>query len=160
MNSLVPSISVTYSNPASISAVASVTLLAVLHVHWSFSVRKSAFSMLMYIMVLLMFLCPRRVFTWMMSLVLWYSIVAFQCRNVWNVILSILWFWSFFAVVCRCAEKFVLSWSMCVPKIVSLFCGIWFIMSMSLVLMGSIRGLLPLVGVMLRVFCSVDRSIQ
>ena len=59
-------------------------------------------------------------------------------------------------MVCRCAEKFVLSASMCVPKIVSLFCGIWFIMSMSLVLMGSIRGLLPLVGVMLRVFCSVE----
>lgn len=63
-------------------------------------------------------------------------------------------------MVCRCAEKFVLSWSVCVPKIVSLFCGIWFIMSISLVLMGRIRGLLPLVGVMLRVFCSVDRSIQ
>ena len=47
LNSFVPSISVTYSNPASISAVASLMLLAVLHVHWSFSVRNRACSMLM-----------------------------------------------------------------------------------------------------------------
>jgi hypothetical protein len=38
--------------------------------------------MFMYIIVLLMFLCPSIFLTWIMSLVLWYSIVAFQCRNV------------------------------------------------------------------------------
>ena len=69
-----------------------------------------------------------------------------------------LWFCSLLAAVFRCVEKFCLSASVCVPNIVSLFRGIWFIMSMSLLLIGSIRGLLPLVGVMLSVFCSVDRS--
>lgn len=35
LNSIVPSFSAMYSNPVSISAVASLTLLAVLHVHSS-----------------------------------------------------------------------------------------------------------------------------
>ena len=39
--------SVTYSNPASMSSVTCLGLLAVLHVHWSFSVRNRACSMLM-----------------------------------------------------------------------------------------------------------------
>ena len=66
---------VTYSKLASISAVASFASLAILQVHSSDCVRNSACSMFMYIMVLLMFLCPSTYFTCMMSLVLWYSIV-------------------------------------------------------------------------------------
>jgi hypothetical protein len=36
----------------------------------------------MYIMVLSMSLCPRMFLTWIMSLVLWYSIVPLKCLNV------------------------------------------------------------------------------
>lgn len=37
-----------------------------------------------------------------MSLVLWYSMVAFQCRNVWNVMRSSLGFPNLWAVLWRC----------------------------------------------------------
>jgi len=69
-NSIVPSFSVMYSNPTSISAFASSVLVAVLHVHSSDVVKKVADSMLMYIIVLSMLLCPKIVLTWIMSLVL------------------------------------------------------------------------------------------
>lgn len=47
-----------YSNPTSISAFASSVLVAVLHVHSSDVDRYIADSMLMYIIVLSMLLCP------------------------------------------------------------------------------------------------------
>ena len=74
-NSFVPSMSVMYWNPCSIRSVASLMLVAVLQVYSSESSGNIAFSRFMYIMVLSIFLCPKTVFTWMMSLVLWYSIV-------------------------------------------------------------------------------------
>jgi hypothetical protein len=74
--------SVTYSNPVSISFMACSGVSATLHVHSSFSVRNMACSMFMYVIVLVMSLCPSICLTWMMSLVLWYSIVPFQCLNV------------------------------------------------------------------------------
>jgi len=43
---------------------------------------------------------------------------------------------------------------------VSLFFGSWFSMSISLLLMGTMRGLLFLLGLMFSVLCSVDRSIH
>jgi len=82
LNSLKLSMSVMYSNPASIKSVASLMLLAILHVHSSDWLVKVDCSMLMYVIVDSMLLCPSIVFTWMMSLVLWYSIVPFQCLNV------------------------------------------------------------------------------
>ena len=75
---------VTYSNPASISFVASLVSVVALHVHSSEFARNSADSMFMYTIVDSMFLCPKMVFTWIMSLVLWYSVVPFQCRKVWK----------------------------------------------------------------------------
>jgi len=103
-------------------------------------------------------LCPSKFFTCTMSLVLWYSIVAFQCLKVWNVILCILGFCSFLLAVFRCTQKFVLSAWVAVPNMCSLFRGIWFIMFRSLSLMCRSRGLLPLAGVMFSVFCCVSRS--
>jgi len=70
LNSIVPSFCVMYSNPTSMSFCASLTLVAVLHVHSSDVVKKVADSMLMYIIVLSMLLCPKIVLTWIMSLVL------------------------------------------------------------------------------------------
>jgi len=62
-------------NPASSRSVYSLSVLAVLHVHSSVWFRYSDCSMLMYVIVDSMFLCPSMVLTWIMSLVLWYSIV-------------------------------------------------------------------------------------
>jgi len=90
-----------YWKPVSISCVASFASLAILHVKSSFSARNRACSMFMYIIVLLMFLCPKTCFTCIMSLVLWYSIVPFQCRKVWKDICCILGFWSFWLAVLR-----------------------------------------------------------
>ena len=54
---------VTYSNPASISLLASFALVVTLQVN-SFNVaRNNADSMFMYIIVLSMFLCPKTVLT-------------------------------------------------------------------------------------------------
>jgi len=64
-----------YSNPVSISCVASVMLCATFTVYWSSWFVNMADSRFMYIMVLSIFLCPNMVLTCMMSLVLWYSIV-------------------------------------------------------------------------------------
>ena len=73
---------VTYSKPVSMSWHAWVAFWATLLVHSSVPVRNIADSMLMYTIVETMLLCPSMIFTWIMSLVLWYSIVAFQCLNV------------------------------------------------------------------------------
>ena len=59
---------VTYSNPASISCVASLMLLAVLHVYSSSSVVSNSW---VYRSVVLRSLCPNAVFTSSRSLVLW-----------------------------------------------------------------------------------------
>ena len=62
-----------YWNPFSISCVASLMLVAVLHVYSSSSVVSSSW---VYLSVCLRSLCPNAVFTSSRSLVLWYSIVA------------------------------------------------------------------------------------
>jgi len=66
-NSFSPSISVMYSNPFSISCVASLTLLAVLHVHSSSSLKAISW---VYRSVCLRSLCPSCCLTYSMSFVL------------------------------------------------------------------------------------------
>jgi hypothetical protein len=107
-----------------------------------------------------MFLCPKTCFTCMMSLVLWYSIVPFQCLNVWNDIFSILGLWSFWLACLRCVSYDVRSPFMACAKMCSLVWGSRFIMFSSLSDIGKSRGLLFFDGVMFSVFCSVDRSIH
>ena len=68
-----PSMSVTYWNPFSISVVASLTLVAVLQWYSSFS---KVSNSCVYRSVVLRSLCPSRALTWSRSLVLWYSMVA------------------------------------------------------------------------------------
>ena len=131
-----------YSKPVSISCVASVTLLAVLQVHSSVVVKYKACSMFMYIIVLSMSLCPKMVFTWIMSLVLWYSIVAFQCRKVWKWIFLSLGLLSLRAVLLRSASKVDLSPCVLVWNTLSLIFGRLFSMAISLVLIGRILLLL------------------
>ncbi len=59
----------------------------------------------MYFMVDLMSLCPKIEATCRMSLVLWYSVVPFQCRKVWKVILCSLRFTILIAVRFRICSK-------------------------------------------------------
>ena len=75
-------------NPAFISWVSSSMLWDTLLVQSSVDCSHKADSMLMYIIVLVIALCPSRFLTCITSLVLWYSIVAFQCRKVWKCIFS------------------------------------------------------------------------
>jgi len=146
--SLVPSISSIFSNPASISCAISCIVLAVLHVNWSFCSRNRACSRLMYIIVLSMLLCPKTVLTWIMSLVLWYSVVPFQCRKVWKWICFSLGLLSFLAVVLRCDSKVFLIPYLLVWKTFSLIFVRLLNMAESLGLIGSIRLLLPFSAVM------------
>ena len=81
LNSLVPSISVMYSNPFSISCVASLMLLAVLQWYSSFSRVSSSW---VYRNVVLRSLCPSMALTCSRSLVLWYSIVALKCLKSYS----------------------------------------------------------------------------
>jgi len=74
---------------------------AVLLVHSSFPLRYIDASMCMYVIVFLMLLCPSSRMTWIMSLVLWYSIVPFQWRKVWNVIFLSLGLFSLAAILFR-----------------------------------------------------------
>ncbi len=94
LNSFVPSISVTYSKPFSISCVASCMLLAVLQWYSSFSRVSSSW---VYLSVVLRSLCPSRVLTWSRSLVLWYSIVALKCLKSYSRICRIVGSCSFSA---------------------------------------------------------------
>ena len=72
LNSIIASFSAMYSKPASISAVASVMLAAVLHVHSS----SFRFISCVYMSVVSILLCPICCLVYSMSLVLWYVIVA------------------------------------------------------------------------------------
>jgi hypothetical protein len=60
-------------------------------------------------MVLFNDLWPRTSFTCRISLVLWYSIVAFQWRNVWKVICVNLEFLSLEVIRLRCFAKFLMD---------------------------------------------------
>ena len=73
LKSFIPSISVMYWNPFSMSCVASLMLLAVLHVYSSSSFKLSSCT---YFNVVSIFLCPICCLTYRMSLVFAYSLVA------------------------------------------------------------------------------------
>jgi hypothetical protein len=99
--------------------------------------------MLMYVIVHCMALCPRVYFTCMMSLVLWYSIVPFQCRNVWKCI------WRILGFCCVSATRF-LRFRYLVSMLLrllanksSLLRGSLLSMFRSLSLIGRVLGLLP-----------------
>ena len=109
LNIFIPLYSVACVKPASISGMASSIVLAVLHVHSSVSLRNVACSMFMYISVHLISLCPKTYLTCMMSLVLWYSIVPFQCLSVWKLIFRILGFCSFSTVLILWLSKQLLT---------------------------------------------------
>ena len=139
---------VTYSKPDSISCVASLVLVVALHVHSSDCSRNNACSMLMYVIVLSMFLCPKTVLTWIMSFVLWYSIVPFQCLNVWKCMFFSLGLLSLVAVLLRSDSNVVLNACLFVWNILSLVLSRLFSMAISLVLVGNILLLLPFSAVM------------
>jgi len=130
------------------SCMISSLVVAALLVHSSLPCRKSADSMFMYVIVETMLLCPSMVFTWIMSLVLWYSVVAFQCLNVWKCICLSLGFWSFAAVLLRSFSKHVLMLCLGVWNTLSLILGRLFSMASSLMLAGNMRLLLPFSAVM------------
>lgn len=154
LNSLKLSMSVMYSNPASIRSVASLMLLAILHVHSSDWFVNVDCSMLMYVIVDSMLLCPSMVFTWIMSLVLWYSVVAFQCLNVWKCICLSLGLFSLVAVLLRSPSKVTLKLCLLGWNTLSLILGMLFSIAISLLLIGSILLLLPFSAVMYIVFLS------
>ena len=148
LNALFPFMSVTYSKPVSISWVSSCSLCAILHVHSSDAVSHKADSMFMYIIVLSILLCPKTVFTWIMSLVLWYSIVPLKCRNVWKCMFLSLGLFSLIAVLLRSDSNVVLSPCLLVWNILSLIFVKLFSIADSFVLIGSILLLLPFSAVM------------
>ena len=137
--SLIPSWSVTYSNPASNSCVDSVMLWLTLTVHWSFCSRNSVCSRLMYIIVFSMLLCPSMCCMCMMSLVLWYSIVAFQCLNVWKCILFRRGLFSFLAVRLLNSQSVFVSACLLYWNTLLFIFGMLLSMAISLVLIGRFR---------------------
>jgi len=95
-----------------------------------------------------MFLCPRKVLTCIMSLVLWYSIVPLKCLNVCMCMAFSRGLLSFLAVLFRRASNVIRIACLLVWNTFSVSCGIWFSMATSFSLIGSIRLLLPFSAVM------------
>lgn len=151
------------SNPASISSSSSFSSCATLHVKCSLVCRKSVFSMVTYICVFVMLLCPSTYFTCMMSLVSWYSVVPFQCLIVWNPMLRSLGLLNRSANVLRSLAKWVLNISLSGWNIVVYLAlgsrGKLRIVLTSLSLIGKSRALLCFSGVMFMVFLCVSMSI-
>lgn len=87
-NSFVPSISVMYSNPCSISSVASLMSLAVLHVHSSSFIISRIFKRWTYFCVVFQSLCPISIAVSPTSLYFQYRIVANQCLKSYSLMLS------------------------------------------------------------------------
>lgn len=111
-----------------------------------------------------MFLCPSVICTCTMSFVVWYSIVPFQCRKVWNVIFRILGLLSLTARAFRCVVNSVLIVSLRGLNNVSYFVrgsfGRFTSIVISLSLIGKIRALLPFSGVTDSVLRCVSRSVD
>ena len=95
-----------------------------------------------------------------MSRVLWYSVVAFQWRNVWKVICLIRTFFSLAAILFRCLLKFLLIKSEFLPNNVSVSLGMSASILASLIDIGRILGLLPFSGVILIVRCCKSISVH
>ena len=149
-----------YSNPTSISVFASSVLAAVLHVHSSDDVKYVADSMFMYTIVFLIDLCPSICMTWIMSLVLWYSVVAFQCRNVWKVIFFSLGLFSLVAILLRSPSYVLLIPCFLVWNTSSLVLSWLFNMATNFLLIGRILGLLCFSGFMLIVCLCRSKSVH
>lgn len=132
----IPSIVSARVKPVSISFMASSGVFAVLLVHSSESVRYSADSRLMYSIVLSMFLCPSTVLTWTMSLVLWYSIVPFQCRKVWKCMFLSLGLLSLSAWCWRRYSRVLRRLCLSVWKTLLFIFGVLLSMAISLLLIG------------------------
>jgi len=107
-------------------------------------------------------LCPSVCMTCRMSLVLWYSIVAFQWRNVWKWICGSLGFWSFLVRVALCLAKSLLWVLRCLLNIrlEGLLAFSDRSCESSLVESLKIRGLLPFSGVMRIVPVSRSKSVH
>ena len=136
-------IALTSSKPVFIALVSSCMLWVTRLVHSSDVVSHKADSMFMYIIVLSILLCPKTVFTWIMSFVLWYSIVPLKCLNVWKCMFFILGLFSLTAVLFRSDSNVVLNACLSVWKILSFGFGSWLSMAISLSVIGSILLLLP-----------------
>lgn len=83
-----------------------------------------------------------------MSLVLWYSIVPFQCRKVWKDICLSFGLLSLIAILLRNTSYVVLSPCFLDWKTLSFIFGMLFSIAISLRLIGSILELLPFSAVM------------
>jgi hypothetical protein len=94
-----------------------------------------------------MFLWPRNCITYKMSLVLAYSIVAFQCRNVWKVIVFSRGLPSFWAMRFLCVRKFcpTLYWRRFLKMYSPVFVS-WFSFVISAAVTLKILGSLPFSG--------------
>ena len=130
-------------NPASISFCSSSILWLTLLVQSSVACSHKADSMFMYIIVLVIDLCPNRFFTCIMSLVLWYSIVAFQCRKVWKCIFNSFLSPVFSTVLFRSSTNVLFKLWLLVVKILSLVFGRVFIFPISSGDIGISLELLP-----------------
>ena len=99
--------------------------------------------------------------TWRTSLVLWYSIVAFQWRSVWNVICCSLGLPNLWAKRLRCRVYVLRRWlSLLDPNKVEWSLGSRFIMLMRRLPSLKIRGLLCFSGVTLIVELTRSRSVH
>ena len=140
------------------SCVSSFMLCDTLVSHSSVFAKNVACSKFMYIIVLVIDLCPKMYLTCMMSLVLWYSVVPFQCLKVWNDIFLSSWFPVNSTMRFLWIVNWVLIPSLSLLKMFSLVLLNVFSIAISLSDIGTIRGLLPFSGVILIVFLSKFRS--
>ena len=113
-----------------------------------------------YFRMFMMFLCPSICMTWRMSLVLWYSMVAFQCLKVWKWIWSNLGFWSFRLKLALCFWNRRLWVLTCLQNILSEFFFNAISRLSSLFESLKIRGLPPFSGVIRTVPASRSRSVH
>lgn len=105
----------------------------------------------MYPRVISMFLWPNTSCTWIMSLFLWYSVVAFQWRKLWKCTFLNSGLASFLAILRRCMKK-QLRISSAFENMRSLLLGILATMSKAFCVRLSNRGSLPFSATMLTVF--------
>ena len=93
-------------------------------------------------------------------LVLWNSIVAFQCLKVWKVILRMRSFLSLFATFALWSRKYLEKCRLLQANVSSFFLGRLFSIEISCGLILSCLGSLPFSGVMLTVLFSKSKSVH
>ena len=107
-----------------------------------------------------MFLWPSSFMTCSMFLVLWYSMVAFQCLSVWKWILSRRSFFSLLAIFLRCVLKVRAKCIWDRAKGLVSLCGRLLSMVISCFDILIWRGSLPFSGVMFTNCFSVSISVH